>query len=207
MLNILANVSRFYIIYVIWFNQSELNAVKMKYKFRDVVIQALQRKLDDVGSDMRFDETRIKAINTLSDKLVRQGRSDARIVEQRRDILNHRWRSLQGALDDYRRDLAGALEIHSFNRDIDDTEGRINEKISLLNTDDVGKNLPQVVHYFRLRMVNLIHLFKLLPVNSIRIHFILGELHDQVNAVDLLLFNKNSRLESSGFMNHLCSLW
>lgn len=108
--------------------------------------QALQRKLDDVGSDMRFDETRIKAINTLSDKLVRQGRSDARIVEQRRDVLNHRWRSLQGALDDYRRDLAGALEIHSFNRDIDDTEGRINEKITLLNADDVGKNLPQVIH-------------------------------------------------------------
>ena len=39
--------------------------------------QALQRKLDDVDSDMRFDDSRIKAINALGDKLVRQGRSDA----------------------------------------------------------------------------------------------------------------------------------
>jgi len=93
---------------------------------------------------MRFDESRIKAINALSDKVVRQGRSDARAVQQRRDALNQRWRALQGALDEYRQDLAGALEIHAFNRDVDDTEGRISEKTILLNAADEGKNLPQV---------------------------------------------------------------
>ena len=93
---------------------------------------------------------------------MRQGRSDARIVEQRRDVLNQRWRSLQGALDDYRQDLAGALEIHSFNRDIDDTEGRINEKISLLNADEVGKNLPQVIiNYLQ---ASLMWGFPILPI-------------------------------------------
>ena len=93
---------------------------------------------------MRFDESRIKAINALSDKVVRQGRSDAKAVQQRRDALNQRWRALQGALDEYRQDLAGALEIHAFNRDVDDTEGRISEKTILLNAADEGKNLPQV---------------------------------------------------------------
>lgn len=104
----------------------------------------MQRKLDDVDSDMRFDDSRIKAINTLADKLVRQGRSDARAVQQRRDALNQRWRTMQGALDEYRQDLAGALEIHAFNRDVDDTEGRITEKTILLSAADEGKDLPQV---------------------------------------------------------------
>lgn len=48
----------------------------------------LQRKLDDVDSDMRVDDSRIKAINTLAEKLIRQGRSDTRSVQQRRDDLN-----------------------------------------------------------------------------------------------------------------------
>jgi spectrin beta len=48
---------------------------------------ALQRKLDDVDSDMRVDDSRIKSIKTLADKLIRQGRSDTRSVQQRRDNL------------------------------------------------------------------------------------------------------------------------
>lgn len=128
-----------------------------------LILQALQRKLDDVDSDMRFDESRIKAINNLADKLVRQGRSDARAVQQRRDALKQRWRTLQGSLDEYRQDLAGALEIHAFNRDIDDTEGRITEKIVLLNAYDTGKDLSQVdykridafIFYYAGRLLNV----------------------------------------------------
>lgn len=93
---------------------------------------------------MRIDESRIKAINALADKLVRQGRNDSRTVQQRRDALNQRWRAMQGALSEYRQDLAGALEIHAFNRDVDDTEGRISEKTILLNAAEEGKDLPQV---------------------------------------------------------------
>lgn len=48
---------------------------------------ALQRKLDDVDSDMRVDDFRVKSIRTLADKLIRQGRSDTRTVQQRRDNL------------------------------------------------------------------------------------------------------------------------
>lgn len=48
---------------------------------------ALQRKLDDVDSDMRVDDSRVKSIRTLADKLIRQGRSDTRSVQQRRDNL------------------------------------------------------------------------------------------------------------------------
>lgn len=44
----------------------------------------------------------------------------------------------------YRETLAGALEIHLFNRDIDDTNQRVIEKSMAMNTSDIGKDLPAV---------------------------------------------------------------
>ncbi len=40
--------------------------------------------------------------------------------------------------------LAAALEIHAFNRDIDDIDDRINEKAVAVSTDDLGKDLAGV---------------------------------------------------------------
>ncbi len=40
-----------------------------------------------------------------------------------------RWRNIQGALDQHKKKLAAALEIHAFNRDVDDLNERINEKV------------------------------------------------------------------------------
>ncbi|KAK7865818.1 hypothetical protein R5R35_001276 [Gryllus longicercus] len=106
--------------------------------------QALQRKLDDVDSDMRVDDGRMRSINALADKLIRQGHSDTRSVQQRRDELNSKWRALQGALSAYRNKLAGALEVHAFNRDVDDTSQRVSEKAVAMSSDDVGRDLNAV---------------------------------------------------------------
>ncbi|XP_015599750.1 spectrin beta chain, non-erythrocytic 1 isoform X3 [Cephus cinctus] len=106
---------------------------------------SLQRKLDDVDSDMRVDDARIKTINALADKLIKQGEdNEAKAIQQRRDNFNNKWRGLQGALSAYREKLAGALEIHLFNRDIDDTSQRVAEKALAMNTTDVGKDLTAV---------------------------------------------------------------
>ncbi|XP_073969406.1 spectrin beta chain, non-erythrocytic 5 kst isoform X2 [Rhodnius prolixus] len=110
---------------------------------------SLQRKLDDVDSDMRVDDLRIKTINNLADKLIRQGRSDTRAIQQRHDNFINKWRALQGALGEYREHLAGALEIHSFNRDVDDTSQRVSEKALAMMSDDVGKDLMAVEHLRR----------------------------------------------------------
>lgn len=103
--------------------------------------QALQRKLDDVDSDMRVDDARIKSINSLADKLVKQGHSG---VQQRRDNFVRKWYDLQGALNDYRQKLAGASEVHLFNRNVDDTLERITEKRLAMEVEDVGKDLSGV---------------------------------------------------------------
>ncbi|XP_044574402.1 spectrin beta chain, non-erythrocytic 1 isoform X3 [Cotesia glomerata] len=111
---------------------------------------SLQRKLDDVDSDMRVDDTRIKSINSLADKLIKQGHDDeSKVIQQRRDNVNKKWKNLQGALTNYRSILAGALEIHLFNRDIDDTSQRVIEKSLAMNTNDVGKDLAAVEHLQR----------------------------------------------------------
>ncbi|XP_052120778.1 spectrin beta chain, non-erythrocytic 1 isoform X4 [Frankliniella occidentalis] len=105
---------------------------------------ALQRKLDDVDSDMRVDDSRMRAINALADKLIRQGRSDTRSVDQRRDQFNSKLKSLQGALGEYRERLAGALEVHLFNRDVDDTAQRVAEKAVAMSSEDTGRDLMGV---------------------------------------------------------------
>ncbi|XP_063994705.1 spectrin beta chain, non-erythrocytic 5 isoform X3 [Diachasmimorpha longicaudata] len=111
---------------------------------------SLQRKLDDVDSDMRVDDTRIKTINALADKLIKQGHDvESKPIQQRRDNFNNKWKGLQGALSAYRDILAGALEIHLFNRDIDDTSQRVIEKSLVMNTQDVGKDLVAVEHLQR----------------------------------------------------------
>lgn len=70
--------------------------------------QALQRKLDDVDSDMRVDDARIRTINTLANKLIKQGHDG---VQQRRDNFIQKWQDLQGALGDYRDKLAGKYTV------------------------------------------------------------------------------------------------
>ena len=55
-----------------------------------------------------------------------------------------RWNDLQSALDLYRSHLARALEVHAFNRDVDDTSQRVAEKAVAMSTDDVGCDLAAV---------------------------------------------------------------
>lgn len=106
--------------------------------------QALRRKLDDVDSDMRVDDGRIKNINALADKLISEGRPNTRAMQQRRELLNRKWKALQGALDSYRAKLSAALEVHAFNRDVDDTFDRINEKAIVMTTKEESKSLRAV---------------------------------------------------------------
>ncbi|XP_025833247.1 spectrin beta chain, non-erythrocytic 1 [Agrilus planipennis] len=103
--------------------------------------QSLQRKLDDVDSDMRVDDTTIKSINGLANKLLNQGHQG---VQQRRNNFIKKWQNLQGALGQYRERLHGASEVHLFNRDIADTSERIKEKILSMEKNDPGRSLTTV---------------------------------------------------------------
>ncbi|CAG9824099.1 unnamed protein product [Phaedon cochleariae] len=103
--------------------------------------QLLQRKLDDVDSDMKIDDTRIRNIDALANKLAKQGHQG---VQERGSTLIAKWRSLQGALDGYRAELAAAADLHLFDRDVADTMERMHEKAAAMESQDVGRDLQGV---------------------------------------------------------------
>ena len=119
---------------------------------------ALQRKLDDVDSDMRVDDKRIKQINLLADRLVKShfyhnqniqcdqtdNSNHENHIQKRRDILNDKWNHLQIQLEHYRNKLSISLEIHRFNRDLSDLDQRIQEKCLILEKEEEAKNLEAV---------------------------------------------------------------
>lgn len=103
---------------------------------------ALLRKLDDVDSDMKVDDKRVKSICALADKLLQQGPTQqAATVAQRRDAFLAKWKALSGALHKYRDALSAALEIHAFNRDVEDTGERISKKAALFSSSERGRDL------------------------------------------------------------------
>ncbi|XP_050676650.1 spectrin beta chain, non-erythrocytic 5 isoform X3 [Leptidea sinapis] len=103
---------------------------------------ALLRKLDDLDSDMQVDDKHVRTICALADKLLQQGPSQAgEAVAERRDTFLAKWRALSGALQTYRDRLNAALQLHSFNRDVEDTNERIAKKAALFGSSERGREL------------------------------------------------------------------
>ncbi|VDM44604.1 unnamed protein product [Toxocara canis] len=127
-----------------WIKEKELlvNAAEMG---RDMEhCQLLLEKLDGTKADASVDESSVESANKLGAKLVAQRRSSQKTVEQQLLELNNAWKALQGKLAAYRAQLRAALEVHAFNRDVDDTCERIQEKVALVTIDDLGKDLAAV---------------------------------------------------------------
>ena len=59
------------------------------------------------------------------------GRTDTKTIEVKRDALNKRWENVEQLLNEHNIKLNGALEVHSFNRDVDDLNDRINDKVCI----------------------------------------------------------------------------
>ncbi|GBP27213.1 Spectrin beta chain, non-erythrocytic 5 [Eumeta japonica] len=103
---------------------------------------ALLRKLDDMDSDMKVDDKHVKTICALADKLLQQGPTQqSKAVSQRRDAFLAKWRALSGNLQKYKDNLKAALEIHSFNRDVEDTMERIAKKAAFFGSTERGRDL------------------------------------------------------------------
>ena len=64
-------------------------------------------------------------------------------VDQRRSELTDKWNGLLEQLTDREAALKAALEIHAFNRDVDDAVTRIQEKETAMSTD-LGKDVYTV---------------------------------------------------------------
>ncbi|EJD74610.1 beta chain spectrin [Loa loa] len=106
--------------------------------------QALLEKLDGTQADASVDQTSVESANSLGQKLIAQGRSSKDEVQQQLKDLNEAWTQVQVKLNLYRSQLRSALEVHAFNRDVDDTCERIQEKLTAVTSDDLGRDLHSV---------------------------------------------------------------
>lgn len=64
-------------------------------------------------------------------------------------ILIFSWEHLSGRIHNYQALLEAALEVHRFNRDVDETNQRIGEKTSLLSAEQQAKDLAGVERLLR----------------------------------------------------------
>ena len=64
--------------------------------------QELQKKLDDVDSDMRVDESRIAEIYQKADKLCSEAGPEAANVREKKEEIGNKWTQLLGAIQTYR---------------------------------------------------------------------------------------------------------
>lgn len=102
----------------------------------------LLKKVEEAQSDIY--EQRLKQVINNGDKLVRQGRTDRDMVLEKRNRLLQRSNSIKAGIENYRKKLYAALEVHAFNRDYDEIKERINQKSMILKNDDYGRTLDAV---------------------------------------------------------------
>ncbi|CAI2353897.1 unnamed protein product [Caenorhabditis sp. 36 PRJEB53466] len=127
-----------------WINEKEV-LVSTADMGRDMEhCRLLLERLDGTRSDSTVDEQTLDEINRLGEKLVKQGRTSKDQVQKEQQHLNEKWRLLLGQLSHYRTELLAAMEVHTFNRDVEDTDERIHEKISAMKSDDFGKDFVSV---------------------------------------------------------------
>jgi spectrin alpha len=107
-------------------------------------VEVLKKKFDDFQKDLAANEARVDEVNSMAQKLLEEGHSEAPAIMQQIENLNARWGTLQESSDRRRGNLDGSHEIQKFNRDADETKAWISEKDTALSTDDYGRDLASV---------------------------------------------------------------
>ncbi len=115
----------------------------------------LIRKADETNSDVN--EERLKRLFAMGDRLVKLGRTERAVVYEHRDGLLKRLQTVKVGLSEYRMKLNGALELHAFNRDLDDVKERINEKANVLGVDllDNSRNTLDAVQVAQSKVADI----------------------------------------------------
>ncbi|XP_030854700.1 spectrin beta chain, non-erythrocytic 5 [Strongylocentrotus purpuratus] len=102
----------------------------------------LQKKLNDIGSDLSVDDAFVKRMCEMGERLMKEGNPDqTNNIRKRTKDIKTSWQGLQSGLTKYRKELTNAAEIHAFNRDMDDVMERISEKRNAMDIEEVGKDV------------------------------------------------------------------
>ncbi|XP_039424643.1 uncharacterized protein LOC104684410 isoform X3 [Corvus cornix cornix] len=104
-------------------------------------IQLTRRILDLKQEEQQFQNLH-KELNSLAQKLEKQGRSESRNISARRKHLNKTWLRLQGTLKEHHEALQLALEVASFLQQADILLEAIHAKSSICSAGKPGEGKP-----------------------------------------------------------------
>lgn len=130
--------------FLFWINDKEVlvNSEETGHDLEHV--QVLQKKYEEFQKDLSNHEDQLVELNRRAEELVESAHPDVSQIRSKQKEVNDAWNRLRINASQRQQRLFGAHEVQRLNRDIDETISWINEKDSILSSDDYGKDLAQV---------------------------------------------------------------
>ncbi|KAK6196167.1 hypothetical protein SNE40_001445 [Patella caerulea] len=107
-------------------------------------VEVLQKKFDEFQKDLSNHEDKVTEVNKLAEQLLVEGHPDEETIKNRQQEVNEAWQRLKSQSLTRQDRLFGAHEIQRFNRDADETIAWIQEKDTVLSSDEYGRDLASV---------------------------------------------------------------
>lgn len=130
---------------VVWINDKERIASEESLGKGPDDVEELQRRFDEFQKELRTNELRLVRLNSIAEKLLQLGRTDAALKIQI-DInnLNRKWDDLKKNAEEREQQLLSAYEVQRFTRDAEEAHDWISEKIGQLDPSELGQDLRSV---------------------------------------------------------------
>lgn len=128
-----------------WINEKERIASEESVGKSPDDVEELQRRFDEFQKELRTNELRLGRLNSIAEKLIQLGRTDA-ASKIRTDItnLNRKWDDLKKNAEEREQQLLSAHEVQRFTRDAEEAQDWISEKFAQLDPNELGQDLRSV---------------------------------------------------------------
>ena len=101
-------------------------------------------KFEQFLSGLQSSEERVTSVEESAQQLVTGGHPQPERILQRASDLRQSWDELRELTQARQEALAGAKQVHVFDRDADETIAWIGEKEAAISTDDYGHDLDSI---------------------------------------------------------------
>ena len=130
--------------FIFWINDKEAFVNSQETGIDLEHVQVLQKKYEEFQKDLSNHEDQMIELNRRADELVDDAHPDVTQIRTKQKEVNDAWNRLRQNASQRKERLFGAHEVQRLNRDIDEAISWINEKDSIISSDDYGKDLANV---------------------------------------------------------------
>lgn len=130
---------------VVWINDKERIASEESLGKGPDDVEELQRRFDEFQKELRTNELRLVRLNSIAEKLLQLGRTDAALkIQMDINNLNRKWDDLKKNAEEREQQLLSAYEVQRFTRDAEEAQDWISEKVEQLDPSELGEDLRSV---------------------------------------------------------------